>query len=123
MKNTFYLMIFALCATAGLAQASDAAATPAASVKHGVEGPFFPAARPAATAAPASTGAALQAQAMSRLKSNFDAADVAKTGTLTQAQAQKSRLGYVANNFGKIDVNKTGKVTFDDVKHYVQSQP
>ncbi len=50
-------------------------------------------------------------------------ADVAKTGTLTQAQAQKSRLGYVANNFGKIDVNKTGKVTFDDVKHYVQSQP
>lgn len=123
MKNTFYLMIFALCATAGQAQASDAAATPAASVKHGVEGPFFPAARPASPAAPASTGAVLQGQAMSRLKSNFDAADVAKTGALTQTQAQKSGLGYVANNFGKIDVNKTGKVTFDDVKHYLQSQP
>lgn len=123
MKNTFYLMIFALCATAGAAQASDVAATPTALAKHGVDGPFFPAARPAAPAAPASTGAALQAQAMSRLKSNFDAADVAKTGTLTQQQAEKSRLGYVANNFSKIDVNNTGKVSFDDVKRYLQSQP
>lgn len=123
MKNTFYLMVFALCATAGAAQASEAVAAPAGIAKHGVDGPFFPAARPAAPAAQASTGAALQAQAMSRLKSNFDAADVAKTGTLTQQQAQKSRLGYVANNFSKIDVNNTGKVSFDDVKRYLQSQP
>jgi hypothetical protein len=123
MKNTFYLMIFALCATTAPAHASDTAATPAGIATHGVEGPFFPAARPAAPAAAASTGDTLKAQAMSRLKSNFDAADVAKTGTLTQQQAQKSGLGYVANNFGKIDVNKSGKVTFDDVKHYLQSQP
>ncbi|HWX01817.1 EF-hand domain-containing protein [Collimonas sp.] len=123
MKNTLYLMVFALCATAGAAQASDAVATPSGMARHGVDGPFFPAARPAAPAAPASTGDALKTQAMSRLKSNFDAADVAKTGTLTQQQAQKSRLGYVANNFSQIDVNKTGKVSFDDVKRYLQSQP
>ncbi|AIY41583.1 Pyruvate/2-oxoglutarate dehydrogenase complex [Collimonas arenae] len=122
MKNTLYLMVFALCATAGMAQASDVAASPAGVVKHGVEGPFFPAVRPATASPVASTGDVLQAQAMARLKANFDAADVAKNGSLTQQQAQKSRLGYVANNFSKIDVNKTGKVTFDDVKHYLQSQ-
>lgn len=123
MKNTLYLMVFALCATAGTAPASEVVSAPAGMAKHGVDGPFFPAARPAAPAAPASTGDALKTQAMSRLKSNFDAADVAKTGTLTQQQAQKSRLGYVANNFSQIDVNKTGKVSFDDVKRYLQSQP
>ncbi|MEO6920594.1 MAG: EF-hand domain-containing protein [Collimonas sp.] len=122
MKKPLYLMIFALCATAGMAQASDVAAAPAGVVKHGVEGPFFPAARPATATPVASTGDALQAQAMARLKTNFDAADVAKSGSLTQQQAQKGRLGYVADNFSKIDVNKTGKVTFDDVKHYLQSQ-
>jgi hypothetical protein len=122
MKNTFSLMVLALCATVGTAQAGEVAATPAGMAKHGVEGPFFPAARPASPTPVASTGDTLKAQAMGRLKSNFDAADVAKSGTLTKQQAQKSGLGYVANNFGKIDVNNTGKVTFDDVKHYLQTQ-
>lgn len=123
MKNALYLMVFALCATAGAAQASDIAAVPAGSVTKHVDGPFFPATRPTTAAPVASTGDALQAQAMARLKTSFDAADVTKSGSLTQQQAQKSRLGYIANNFSQIDVNKTGKVTFDDVKRYLQSQP
>ncbi|MGH8778140.1 hypothetical protein [Paraburkholderia sp.] len=123
MKSTLYAMAFALCAMAGVAQASDIGAAPAGRVVRHVDGPFFPATRPTTAAPVASTGDALQAQAMTRLKTSFDAADVTKSGSLTQQQAQKNRLGYIANNFSQIDVNKTGKVTFDDVKRYLQSQP
>lgn len=123
MKSTLYSIAFALCAVAGVAQASDlAVAPPRPGVKH-VDGPFFPATRPLTAAPVASTGDALQAQAMARLKTNFDAADVTKSGTLTQQQAQKSRLGFISDNFSSIDVNKKGSVTFDDVKRYLQSQP
>lgn len=123
MKKALYLTVFALGAIAGAAQASDVTQPSTRVVRHGVDGPFFPANRPVTPAPAASTGDTLQAQAMARLKTNFDAAAATGNGSLTQQQAQKSRLGYIANNFSQIDVNKTGKVTFDDVKRYLQSQP
>jgi len=112
MKNTLLSwMLLALCAgTAPMTLAAEATTTPARPggvVGHGVEGPFFPATRPAVRPV-ASTGDALQAQAESRLKATFDAADTGKTGAVTKAQAQQSGLGYVANNFEKIDAHKTG---------------
>ncbi len=112
--------LLALCA--GISLNIACADGVAARARGGVEGPLLPPGAPAEAAPPASTGNALQAQAMERLRASFEAADVGKSGALTRQQAQQGGLGYVASHFSSIDSGNTGKVTFEDLKHYLQSQ-
>jgi len=84
--------------------------------------PCVPPALRNATPAPQTEGAALQAQVERKLRQNFDAADVQRTGAITLQQAKAAGLGVVANNFDRIDTAGTGRVTFDDVKRYLRSR-
>ena len=65
-------------------------------------------------------GAALRLQVERKLRAQFDAADMAKSGWITREQARAAGLGYIADNFDAIDVNRAGAVTFDDVKRYLE---
>jgi hypothetical protein len=56
------------------------------------------------------------------LRARFDAADLARSGTLTREQARASGLGYIADNFDAIDVAGAGAIRFDDVKRYLQNR-
>ncbi|MES2107029.1 MAG: EF-hand domain-containing protein [Pseudomonadota bacterium] len=82
--------------------------------------PYVPPGKRIAPSQPPASGAALQEQAMQKVKKQFDAADSRRTGTLTAEQARAAGLGYVAKNFEQIDARKTGKVSFDDVKAYME---
>lgn len=64
-------------------------------------------------------GDALRAQVERKLREAFDAADPAKTGTLTREQARAAGLGYIAENFDAIDRSRSGFVRFEDVKRYL----
>lgn len=68
--------------------------------------------------APAS-GEALQRQAHAKLRQRFNEADLDANGALTEEEARKAGLGYVANHFSEIDTANAGKVTFDDVRRYM----
>ncbi|WP_211474292.1 EF-hand domain-containing protein [Collimonas humicola] len=114
MKNSWHSISAVLCA-AGLSAAMSIA-------QAGTEGPLLPPGAPLPEPTPISKGADLQQQVDQGLKADFDAADVDKKGVLTKEQAQKAGLGFVSNNFSKIDTAKRGKVTFEDVKRYIQMQ-
>jgi hypothetical protein len=64
-------------------------------------------------------GDALKAQVERKLRDQFDAADTAKSGMLTRAQAQAAGFGYVAENFDAIDTRRAGVVRFEDLKRYL----
>ena len=64
-------------------------------------------------------GDALKAQVERKLRDQFDSADLAKSGTLTQAQARAAGLGYIADNFAAIDTRGAGVIRFEDVKRYL----
>lgn len=74
------------------------------------------------TMAAPTQGASLAEQVERKLRAGFDAADVARAGTLTRAQAEAGGLGYIAKNFDAIDRNKTGSVRFEDVKAYLDER-
>lgn len=69
---------------------------------------------------PASVGATLQSDAEQHLRASFDAADTAHRGTLSRAEAQAGGFGWIANHFDEIDTAHAGRVSFDDVKRYLQ---
>jgi hypothetical protein len=71
------------------------------------------------SAEPPAAGAALEAQALARLKRRFDAADVQRSGVLTRAQAERAGLGFVARRFEQIDRAGRGAVSFDDLQRYL----
>ncbi|MGM3277039.1 2-oxoglutarate dehydrogenase [Ralstonia sp. 24A2] len=86
---------------------------------HGVDGPFFPANKPAPAAA--STGTQLQQEANQRLTERLSTnSALGKGGAITKAQAQASGLGFVAKHFDQIDTTHSGQVTLKDVQRYVQ---
>ena len=112
-------------ATPALAQVD--AATPAISPRHHLDPGLPPAATRAAAQAERRTaqqaGApTLGMQVEAKLRSSFDAADVARQGTLTRAQAQAGGFGFIAQHFDAIDTRHAGEVTFDDVRRYLQSR-
>jgi hypothetical protein len=71
---------------------------------------------------PASVGAALDADSQRLLRASFDAADTARRGTLTRAEAQAGGFGWVTNHFDEIDTARAGRVTFDEVARYYRSR-
>ena len=97
-------------------------AEPAAPLQAPLCDPCVPPALRGVTPAPQTEGAALQAQVERKLRESFDAADVARSGTLTREQARAAGLGVVANNFDRIDTTKTGKVTFEDVQRFLHAR-
>ena len=71
---------------------------------------------------PASVGAVLDSDADRLLRASFDTADAAHRGTLSRAEAQAGAFGWIANHFDAIDTRHAGRVSFDDVRAYLQLQ-
>lgn len=67
-------------------------------------------------------GEALRAQVEGMLRRQFDAADAAKSGTLTREQARAAGLGYIADNFDAIDAARAGFVRFEDVMRFLRAR-
>jgi hypothetical protein len=84
--------------------------------------PWVPPESRKASTAPPTEGAALRAQVEHKLKAAFDAADVARAGSLTREQANASGLGFVAKHFDEIDRQGSGVVRFDDVRRFLISR-
>jgi len=85
-------------------------------------GPSLPPALRTPSAQPPASGQALRNEAMQKLKRRFDEADLDASGSLTRDEAQRAGLGYVAASFDDIDSARRGKVSFDDVKKYMQQR-
>jgi hypothetical protein len=64
-------------------------------------------------------GEGLRKQVEQKLRRQFEAADPARSGTLTREQARAAGLGYIADNFDAIDRSRAGVVRFDDVRRYL----
>lgn len=79
-----------------------------------------PALRTPSPAVPAS-GQALRDEAMQKLKRRFEEADLA-SGSLSLEEAQRAGLGFVVTSFDQIDSAGRGKVSFDDVKKFMQQR-
>jgi hypothetical protein len=112
-----------MVSTGGAFAATLQAVSPATPLHGGgVDGPFMPrAARPSST--PAITGSALQQEAQSRIATNLGTNSAfSNDAAITQAEAQASGLGYVAQHFDEIDATHTGKVTLKQVQQYLQQQ-
>lgn len=111
MKITYLMFGAALALTA--AQASAQSATPNA-------GPSLPPSLRTPSAVPPASGQALRNEAMQKLKRRFEEADLDASGSLTREEAQRAGLGFVAASFDEIDSARRGKVSFDDVKKFMQ---
>ncbi len=85
-------------------------------------GPALPPALRTPSAQPPASGQALRNEAMQKLKQRFDEADLDASGSLTRNEAQRAGLGYVVASFDEIDSARRGKVSFDDVKKFMQQQ-
>ena len=114
-----------LLVIAGSAPLMCAAADPVmppARMETPLRDPYVPPeARPALVPAPLE-GAALRSKVDSKLKASFDTADVDGTGTITRAQAQAHGLGYIAQHFDAIDRGHSGRVSYDDVRSFMQQR-
>ena len=87
----------------------------------GVDGPYFPHTRAAASLP--TTGNDLAQQAQQRLEARLGANTVLSNGAaITKTQAQTNGLGYIAKHFDEIDTAHSGRVTMSDVMQYVQRQ-
>lgn len=96
------------------------AADASAQAGAGYPGPSLPPAlRNPSPQAPAS-GQALRNEAMQKLKKRFEEADLDASGSLTRDEAERAGLGFVVASFDQIDSAKRGKVSFDDVKKFMQ---
>ncbi len=85
-------------------------------------GPSLPPALRTPSALPPASGQALRNEAMQKLKRRFEEADLDANGSLSREEAQRAGLGFVVRSFDEIDSAKRGKVSFDDVKKYMQQR-
>ncbi len=120
-------MAVAVAAGATPALAEPDAATPAISPRHHLDPGLPPAATRAAAqarrrAAREAGAPTLDAQVEAKLRASFDAADVARQGTLTRAQAQVGGFGFIAQHFDAIDTRHAGAVSFDDLTRYLRAR-
>lgn len=68
---------------------------------------------------PPASGERLRQQALDKLRQRFREADLDRNGALTEEEARKAGLGYVANHFAEIDAARSGRVTFEDLRLYM----
>jgi hypothetical protein len=85
-------------------------------------GPYLPPALRTPSAVPPASGQALRNEAMQKLKRRFEQADLDASGSLTRDEAQRAGLGFVVASFDDIDSGGRGKVSFDDVKKFMQQR-
>ena len=83
-------------------------------------GPWLPPVLRKPDPAPPTSGKALQAEVERKLQRQFAAADVTSRGAITAAEAKSARFGFVALHFDEIDTARQGRVTFDQVKRYLE---
>ncbi len=96
-------------------------ATGASAQNASYQGPEIPPSlrHPAPAQAPAASGDALQKQAMLKLRRRFEEADLDNNGRLTEDEAKRAGLGFIADNFAAVDSARMGAVSFDDVQKYL----
>ena len=114
MKMHMPSLMLACIATVALATGPAAAAEPLP------RDPYLPPA--ARQPSPPTSGQALKAKVAQKLARRFDAADVARTGTLTQEQAKSAGWGYVSEHFDAIDTAHNGRVTLEDIRRYMRAR-
>jgi hypothetical protein len=85
-------------------------------------GPMLPPALRKHSGEVPASGAALRLQAINKLKLRFEQADLDASGSITRDEAQAAGLGYVVAHFDEIDSGKRGKVSFDDLRKYMQQR-
>lgn len=114
----------ALALVLGVALPARAATaeSPPATILHPLRDPWVPPELRKPATAPPTQGAALRSQVERKLKAAFDAADVARSGTLTREQARAGGLGYIVRHFEDIDRQRAGAVSFDDIKRYLRER-
>lgn len=81
--------------------------------------PYVPPAKRLPSHERPASGEALRQQALAKLKQRFEQADLDASGALTEEEARKAGLGFVANHFAQIDAAHSGKVSFDDLRRYM----
>ncbi|CAN7268962.1 EF-hand domain-containing protein [Pseudoduganella sp. LjRoot289] len=81
--------------------------------------PYVPPAKRLPSHERPAAGEALRQQALAKLKQRFEQADLDASGALTEEEARKAGLGFVANHFAQIDTARSGKVSFDDLRRYM----
>ena len=116
MTGWRWLLLLAALAGGLPAAAADAEA------QAPMRDPWVPPALRQSASAPATRGAALQAQIEAKLRARFERADVERAGSITREQAQAAGLGLVARDFDRIDTHGRGRVGFDDLKRYLRGR-
>ncbi len=71
---------------------------------------------------PAASGEALQQQALHKLRKRFEEADLDASGKVTEEEAKRAGLGFIAGNFAAIDSARNGAVSFDDVSRFLEQR-
>lgn len=84
--------------------------------------PYLPPDKRTPARARPAEGAALRQQALDKLRQRFQEADLDASGNLTQEEARKAGLGFVAQHFDAIDTAHSGKVSFADLQTYLQQR-
>jgi len=71
--------------------------------------------------AAAQTGLGYMAKKLDIAMKNFDAADRNHDGLLSQEEAQKGNVPFIAKHFDQIDREHRGQVSKEDVTNYLKS--
>lgn len=120
--RTLLVAATALATALGAMMPARAATSPPATIETPLRDPWVPPELRKAPPAPSPQGAALRARVERKLKTEFDAADVSGSGSLTREQARAAGLGYVVKHFDEIDRQRVGAVSFDDVKRFLRTR-
>jgi hypothetical protein len=121
-RRTLFVAGTALAMALSALMPARAATSPPATIETPLRDPWVPPDLRKAPAALSPQGAALRARVERKLKTQFDAADVTGSGSLTREQARAAGLGYVARHFDEIDRQRAGAVSFDDVKRFLRTR-
>ena len=123
MNKPHYFMTCLLCVLVQAAEPAPAGGSAAARANMAQVGdPYLPpAARQPSLATPPS-GTALQVLAVEKLRRRFDAADIHRSGSLSQIEARQAGLGFVADHFEQIDTQRRGRINFEELRTYMRSR-
>lgn len=115
MKTTTITLVW-------MAMLSSVAGSAAAQAPITETGPTLPPALRQHVPGPSPSGAALQTQAMQKLKIRFEQADANASGGLTKDEASKAGFGFVVTHFDEIDTQKRGSVTFEELAQFMRER-
>ena len=123
--NTAWLRAAPIAATfmAAMLCGSALAQTASAGLPQGGD-PRLPDTLKATVQPPSPRGEALKQVVQRKLRANFDAVDVGRSGRVTREQARSGarseRWSVLAEHFDEIDASGRGEVSFEDVMRYLE---